>query len=72
MLRSSIAANTSIKLAGGVSDKGAHRVAPDMRTTDEFITSMVKRQDSTEFASYFRNCTTNAARLQIPFGLVET
>ena len=56
-LRSSIAANTSIKLAGGVSDRDARALAPDMRTTVEFITSMMKHQRSTEFACYVRNYT---------------
>jgi hypothetical protein len=42
-LRSAVAANTSIKLAGGVSDKDARALAADMRTTAEFIASMKKR-----------------------------
>ena len=41
-LRSSVAANTSIKLAGGVSDRDARTLAPDMRTDPDFITSMAK------------------------------
>jgi hypothetical protein len=32
-LRAAVAANTSIKIAGGVSDKDARALAPDMRTT---------------------------------------
>jgi hypothetical protein len=71
-LRSSVAANTSIKLAGGVSDKDARALAPDMRTTAEFITSMQKHSRSTEFASYVRNYTANAVRLTIPFGALES
>jgi Type IV secretion-system coupling protein DNA-binding domain len=71
-LRSSLAANTSIKMAGGVSDRDAHTLAPDMRTTAEFITSMGKHQRSTEFACYVRNYTANAVRLQIPFLSLET
>ena len=42
-LRSAVAANTSIKLAGGVSDKDARALASDMRTAAEFIASMKKR-----------------------------
>jgi hypothetical protein len=71
-LRSSLAANTSIKMAGGVSDRDAHALAPDMRTTADFITSMGKHQRSTEFACYVRNYTANAVRLQIPFLSLET
>jgi len=70
-LRSSVAANTSIKLAGGVSDKDARGLAPDMRTSADFITSMKKQDRSTEFACYVRNYTNNAVRLEIPFGLLE-
>jgi hypothetical protein len=70
-LRSSVAANTSIKLAGGVSDKDARGLAPDMRTTVDLITSMKKQDRSTEFACYVRNYTNNAVRLEIPFGSLE-
>jgi hypothetical protein len=70
-LRSAVAANTSIKLAGGVSDKDARALASDMRTTAEFIASMKKRAKSTEFACYVRNHTENALRLEIPLGALE-
>jgi len=70
-LRSSVAANTTIKLAGGVSDRDARALAPDMRTTADFLASMRKHQRSTEFACYVRNYTANAVRLEIPFGSVE-
>jgi hypothetical protein len=70
-LRSSVAANTSIKLAGGVSERDARSLAPDMRTTADFVTSMKKHARSTEFACSIRNVTSNAVRLQIPFGTLE-
>lgn len=70
-LRSSVAANTSIKLAGGIADRDARALAPDMRTTAEFISSTRKYPDATEFACYIRNVTDNAVRLQIPFGTLE-
>jgi hypothetical protein len=70
-LRSSIAANTSIKFAGGVSDRDARALAPDMRTSAELITSTRKHDHSTEFACYVRNMTENAVRLSIPFGTLE-
>jgi hypothetical protein len=70
-LRFAVAANTSIKLAGGVSDKDARALASDMRTTAEFIASMKKRAKSTEFACHVRNHTENALRLEIPFGALE-
>lgn len=70
-LRSSVAANTSIKLAGGVADRDARTLAPDMRTSGEFISSTRKRDHSTEFACYVRNMTENAVKLSIPFGTME-
>jgi hypothetical protein len=71
-LRSAISANSSIKLAGGVNDRDARLLAPDMRTSAEFITSMRKSARSTQFACYVRNYTTNALQLEIPFGSLES
>jgi hypothetical protein len=70
-LRAAVAANTSVKLAGGVSDRDARTLAPDMRTTSEFIGEMRKLPSSTEFACFVRNYTGGAVRLQIPFGALE-
>jgi hypothetical protein len=70
-LRAAVAANTSIKLAGGVSDKDARALAPDMRTTSEFIGEMRKLAHSSEFACFVRNYTGSAVRLKIPFGAPE-
>jgi hypothetical protein len=70
-LRSAIAANTAIKLSGGVNDRDARALAPDMRTTAEFISAMRKRRTSTEFACYIRNNTDSALRLAVPFGTLE-
>jgi hypothetical protein len=70
-LRASVAANTSIKLAGGVSDKDARALAADMRTTPDFIADMTKHAKSTDFACFVRNYTSNAVRLAIPFGTLE-
>jgi hypothetical protein len=71
-LRSSVAANTTIKLAGGVSDRDARTIASDMRTTPDFITSMKKHRSSTEFACHIRNHTDNAVRLSVPLGTLES
>jgi hypothetical protein len=70
-LRSSVAANTSVKIAGGISDRDARALAPDMRTNAEFVTSARKREHSTEFACYVRNMTDTAVKLTIPFGTLE-
>jgi len=70
-VRSSVFSNTAVKLASQVSDKDARALAPDMRTTHDFIASMKKGRRSTEFACYVRNHTDSAIRLEIPFGTLE-
>ncbi len=70
-IRASVFSNTAIKLAAQVSDKDARALAPDMRTTHDFISSMKKSRTSTEFACYVRNYTDHAIRLEIPFGTLE-
>ena len=66
-LRASLAANTSIKLAGGVSTGDARTVASDMRTTADFILS----QPRLHFAAHIRNVTPNAVSIPVPVGLLE-
>jgi hypothetical protein len=70
-LRSAVAANTSIKMAGGVSDHDARLLAPDMRTKPDFIAAARKHEASTEFVCAVRNHTDAAVRLAIPFGTLE-
>lgn len=70
-LHSSIASNTSIKLAGGVSDRDARSISPDMRTTPAFILEQQKHDQGTEFACYIRNHTATALSVRLPFGTVE-
>jgi hypothetical protein len=70
-LHSSIASNTSTKLAGGVSDRDARSIAPDMRTTPTFILEQHKLAKATQFACYVRNLTPTALSLTIPFGALE-
>jgi hypothetical protein len=70
-LRSSIASNTSIKLAGGISDRDARSMAPDMRSTPTFLLEQRKATRSTQFACYLRNVTPTALSLSVPFGAVE-
>jgi type IV secretory system conjugative DNA transfer VirD4/TraG family protein len=71
-LRAAVAANTSIKLAGGISDKDARALAADMRTTPDFLAAMAKHAKATDFACYVRNYTAGAVRLTVPFGTLET
>jgi hypothetical protein len=70
-LQAIVASNTSIKFAGGVSDRDARTLAPDMRTDADFINSMQKHDRSTEFACHIRNLTPRAVRLTVPFLTLE-
>jgi hypothetical protein len=70
-LRSSFAANTSIKIMGGVSDKDARAFANEMRTAPETISAMRKFDDHAEFAISVKNVTAGAMRLRVPFGHME-
>ena len=70
-LRASFAANTAIKFAGGISDKDARALAPDMRRKPEFIAAQRKHADHTTFATYARNLTPTALSLTVPFGSLD-
>jgi hypothetical protein len=70
-LQGIVAGNTSIKVAGGISDKDARALGPDMRTTSEFLTNLKKTQDYSEFAAYIRNKTGRALSIEVPFGTLE-
>jgi hypothetical protein len=60
-LKSSLAANTSVKMVAGVSMADARSLAPDLRTTPDFILS----QPRLHFASHIRNVTPQA--VSIPY-----
>jgi len=66
-LLDSLSANTSIKFAGGVSDKDARAFSHMLRCTPEFIESQPKGY----FAASIRNFTPSAVSLRIPFGRLE-
>lgn len=66
-LRASLAANTAIKFAGGVSVGDAREIAPDMRTTANFITD----QPSYCFAGYIRKVTPSAVSIPVENGKLE-
>ena len=75
-LRSSIASNTSVKMAGGLGYADSRWLARDMETTPEFLKA--QRRDSadppqwTQLACYVRNFTPQAVSLTIPFYVLET
>jgi hypothetical protein len=66
-LRASLAANTAIKMAGGVSTSDARALASDMRTTADFILG----QPRLHFACHVRNVTPNAVSIPVPVGMLE-
>ena len=70
-LKASIAANTSIKIAGGVADEDARALAPNMRCKPEFIAQQTKTDRAATFAIYVRNVTPTAVTLTVPFGMLE-
>lgn len=67
-LRASLAANTSLKFTSGLSTSDARFMAPDMRTTPEFILS----QPRLHFACHIRNVTPQAVSIPIAFGVLES
>jgi hypothetical protein len=58
----SLYANTSIKFAGGISDKDAHALARNMRCEPSFIAE----QSKGSFAAFVRNTTKSALSLKFP------
>jgi hypothetical protein len=66
-LQDAFAANTSIKLAGGVSAKDARILAQMLYCQPELI----ERQHKGAFASYVRGHTTSAIPLSFPLGYLE-
>ncbi len=70
-LKASMAAVPAIKLAGGVSDKDARALAPDMRCSPEFIAAQASTREASTFAAYVRGVTPAALSLSIPRGTLE-
>lgn len=66
-LLESFAANTSIKFAGGVSDRDARAMSHMLRCEPTFIESQAKGS----FAAFVRNLTPHAVSLSFPFGHLE-
>lgn len=66
-LRASLAANTAIKMAGGVSTGDARALAPDMRTTADFILG----QPRLHFACHIRNVTPSAVSVPVELGVLK-
>ncbi len=70
-LREIMLSCTTTKLVGGVSSKDARLLAPELRTSPEFILAQTKSGNATRFACFVKNLTPEAVSLQIPFGMLE-
>jgi hypothetical protein len=70
-LRAAFLSNTSLKCAGGVSARDARALASELHTTPEFIESMRRRRERTEFAVWLKHRTPGALRLSVPLGFLE-
>jgi hypothetical protein len=66
-LKSSLAANTSIKFVAGVSTGDARTMAPELRTTSDFILN----QPRLHFAAHIRNVTPQAVSIPIAVGQLD-
>jgi hypothetical protein len=66
-LVASLAANTAIKMVSGVSTKDARALAPDLRTTPEFILE----QPQLHFACHVRNVTAGAVSAPVVYGKID-
>jgi len=66
-LRASLAANTSIKFAARLSTADARAMAPDMRTTANFILG----QPRLHFAAHIRDTTPSAVSIPVEVGKLE-
>lgn len=71
-VRATVMASTSVKFAGGVSAKDARALAEDMRCQAETLQAMRKRRDRTEFAASLKNVTSQAVKVTVPLGLIES
>lgn len=70
-LRATILANTSVKFAGGVSARDARALADELHTTSDFIESMRRRPDRSEFAVWVKHASPQAVRMTTPLGFLE-
>lgn len=66
-LQEAFSANTSIKLAGGVSAKDARSLAPMLYCEP----ALIEGQSKGSFATFVRGTTSSALPLQFPFGHME-
>lgn len=69
--RATLAASTSIKMLGGVSEADARAYAGDMRTEPQTLLQAKKRGGGAEFVTFIKNHTEHALTLNCDFGALE-
>jgi hypothetical protein len=69
--RDGVLTNTSIKLYGGLSHKDAVALAPEMRTSTDFLESRARTENVTSFALFAKNVTETALSFSVPLGYAE-
>tara|TARA_R100001244_G_scaffold6593_24_gene8169 strand:+ start:39788 stop:42403 length:2616 start_codon:yes stop_codon:yes gene_type:complete len=69
--RAGVLANTSIKLAGGVSASDATKLATEFRVDKDIILSQRKSDGQAQFALFAKNITPAAMTFTVPLGFVE-
>jgi len=74
-LRSAIASNTSVKMAGGLGYTDSRWLSREMHTTPEFLQAQKRDPHDppsyTHFACHVRNYTDTAVSLEVPIGTLE-
>lgn len=70
-LAAALASNTAIKLAGGVSDRDAHVLARDMRSTPDELLSLGRSERSADFALSVAGLTPSAVPVSVSYGILE-
>jgi Type IV secretion-system coupling protein DNA-binding domain len=69
--RAGTLANTSIKLAGGISAKDASALAPEFRCRSDALLPFKKDKEVSRFALFARNYTETAMQMDVPLGYAE-
>lgn len=62
---------TALRFVGEVSVADAATLAPEMKTTSDYLLGVRRREASTEFAVHVRNVTPSAIKLRVPFFVAE-
>jgi hypothetical protein len=70
-LGKTVMANTAIKMAGGLSGDDARDLAKDMRCNSDYLLSMRKGRNYSQFACYVKNHTERPLPLTFQFGEME-